>query len=156
MAEEIRARVTRRLATIALPVAGVSLALWLELLAAASFPMLSLTPFSLAVAISAWYGGFLGGATALLLSALGIDYFLLEPGTLLTLESPRQAFTFSVYVAGWLTFCAMAGRAYRRMLHDGQARLDAERVARQSDRLAQLTAALGQARTPAAVMDATV
>ena len=134
----------------------VVIACSVEVLAFAGVPMVSLTAFSLAVAVSAIYGGFAAGSLALVLSALAVDYLLAQPGSFLTFGDTRTALTFSVYVAGWLGFCFLTERGYRRSVADRTARSEAVRVARQADRLAQLTAALGQARTPGAVIEASV
>jgi len=114
----------------------------------------STTLFALSVAGSAWYGGMAPGALALLLSAVAVDYVVVEPGTFLSFGSRGQAALFASFIAGWLAFCALTDKTYRRLRqYQGRCR-SAEQAARQSDRLAQLTTALGQARTPSAVIEA--
>ncbi len=135
---------------------AVTAACWIEAVVFSAAPLLSLTPLSLAVAISAVFGGFRGGAIAVLLAAFAIDFFLVQPESLLTLGDRRTAFTFMVYVLFWLGFCLATERRYRRARNDRSSRLHAERAARQAERLSQLTAALGQARTPAAVIEASI
>jgi signal transduction histidine kinase/CheY-like chemotaxis protein len=129
-------------------------ALWVERWLAQSAGSASLVPFSLVVALAAWVGGFIAGVSCLLVSIVAIDYFLLDPGTFLTFGAAPDLVRLGVYFGGWLTFCACADRLYRRSTYDATARSSAERLARQADRLAQLTAALGQARTPAAAIEA--
>src|SRR5436190_17119535 len=51
-------------------------------------------------------------------------------------------------VAGWLAFCVLAALDSRRGRRDRERRLAAEAASAQAERLAQLTAAFGQARTP--------
>ena len=58
------------------------------------------------------------------------------------------------FVAGWLIFCILAGRVRRRNLLDRAARAEAQRAALRADRVGQLTAALAQARTPPAAIEA--
>jgi signal transduction histidine kinase/CheY-like chemotaxis protein len=137
-------------------VAGLLLlvpALWLERWLADAGTA-SLVPLSLAVAFSAWLGGFATGAASLVVSLVAIDFYLLVPGTLLTFGGTADAIRLGIYGVGWLVFCLGAERLYRRSLEHAGAKDSAERLARQADRLAQLTAALGQARTPAAAVEA--
>ncbi len=135
---------------------AVTAACWIEAVVFSAAPLLSLTPLSLAVAISAVFGGFRGGAMAILMAAFAIDFCLVQPRTLLTLGDRRTAFTFMVYVLFWLAFCLATERRYRRAHADRVSRVHAERAARQAERLSQLTAALGQARTPDAVIEASI
>jgi signal transduction histidine kinase/CheY-like chemotaxis protein len=151
-----RDRVSYRSARFGISLLTVAVACFIELLAFRSVPMLALTPFSLAVAVSAIYGGFGAGTLALVLSALAADFFLIQPGSFFSFGDSRQALTFCLYVLGWLAFCLLTERGYRGTVADRSARSEAVRVARQADRLAQLTAALGQARTPGAVIEAAV
>src|SRR5262245_62311280 len=71
---------------------------------------LAAAPVGLAIAISAWYGGFGPGLFALALAALGTDLFLVEPGTVLQFASVSQALAFAVFIAGWLVSCICAER----------------------------------------------
>jgi signal transduction histidine kinase len=112
--------------------------------------------FALSVAVSAWYGGAIPGLLALLLSGIAVDYLVVEPGTLFRFSSPGPAAAFALYLTGWLGFCLLCERTLRRMRKDSQARRSAEQSANQSDRLAQLTTALGQARTPTAAIEAAI
>ncbi|HET7618819.1 MAG TPA: ATP-binding protein [Vicinamibacterales bacterium] len=141
----------------ALSALGVAAALVVELLIARSpATRLSLTPFSLSVALAVWLGGFGPGIFALLLSALAIDFYFVGPGTLLDFRTSSEAAVLFIYVTGWLGFCVIADRVHRRNERGRQRRVDAERASRQATRIAELTAALAQARTPAAVIDASV
>jgi K+-sensing histidine kinase KdpD len=147
----------QRITGYATSVAAVGVALWLELLVARSGnQQFTLAPFALAVALCAWHGGFGPGALALGLSALLADFFILEPRSLLSFSSPSQALVFIGYLAGWLAVCLLTGRVYQQTQQDRDGRLDAERAAAKSDRLAQLTVALAQARTPRAAIEAVV
>jgi signal transduction histidine kinase/ActR/RegA family two-component response regulator len=87
--------------------------------------------------------------------ALGLCVLLLA---LLTDGRPLAASPVAVgaLVAGWLTFCVLAALDARRGRKDLERRLAAEAVSAQAGRLAQLTAALGQARTPRAAIEAAV
>ncbi len=113
----------------------------------------SITWLALSVAVTAWYGGAGPGIFALALTTVAIDYLVFEPGTFLTF-SRGQLVVFGCYVAGWLGFALLTEHTYRRLREDAELRHTAERRARQSDLLAQLTTALGQTRTPSAVIEA--
>ena len=135
----------------------VALALCLELLLSklpGASP--STTLFAVSIAVSAWYGGAGPGVLALILSAAAIDYLVVVPGTFLHFTSIGEAVLFASYIAAWLGFCLLTERTYRVLRRDRNLRRMAEQTARQSDRVAQLTAALGQARTPGAVIEAAV
>ena len=135
----------------------VALALCLELLVSklpGASP--STTLFAVSIAVSAWYGGAGPGVLALILSAAAIDYLVVVPGTFLHFTSIGEAVLFACYIAAWLGFCLLTERTYRVLRRDRNLRRMAEQTARQSDRVAQLTAALGQARTPGAVIEAAV
>src|SRR3954469_21488187 len=136
-------------------VCAVSVALCVELfLAKLTHSTPSTTWFAVSIATSAWYGGAGPGVLALILSASAIDYVVYEPGTLFHFGDVGQVVLFAGYVVGWLGFCLLTERTYRRLRRDRNLRRMAEQTARQSDRVAQLTAALGQARTPGAVIEA--
>src|SRR6185503_451036 len=111
---------------------------------------LAAAPLGLAVAVSAWYGGFGPGLFALALAAAGADVFLIEPGSVMQFASAAEGVAFAFFVAGWLVFCILAERVYRQGQHDREVRTTAENSSSQANRLAQLTAALAQARTPRA------
>jgi K+-sensing histidine kinase KdpD/ActR/RegA family two-component response regulator len=134
---------------------AVALALFIELLLAqlTSSPP-SMTLFALSIATSAWYGGVGPGLVALIASVVAIDYVAFEPGTFLSVSNRGEAVLFACYFFGWLGFCVLTEKTYRRLRRDRDLRRVAEKAARHSDRLAQLTSALGQARTPAAVIEA--
>ena len=138
-------------------VCAVALAMCLELfLSRVTNSPPSTTWFAVSVAVSAWFGGAGPGVLALILSAAAIDYLVFEPGTLLHFANIGQVVLFLCYVLGWLGFCLLTERTYRLLRRDRNLRRMAEQTARQSDRVAQLTAALGQARTPGAVIEATL
>lgn len=136
-------------------VCAVALALCLELfLARATGFGPSTTLFAVSIAVSAWYGGAGPGVLALILSSAAIDYLVYEPGTFLHFTGIGETVMFVCYVLAWLGFCLLTERTYRLLRRDRNLRRMAEQTARQSDRVAQLTAALGQARTPGAVIEA--
>src|SRR5204862_4355311 len=116
----------------------------------------STTWFAISIAVSAWFGGAGPGVLALVLSAAAIDYLVFEPGTFFHFSDIGQVILFICYILGWLGFCLMTERTYRLLRRDRNLRRMAEQTAHQSDRVAQLTAALGQARTPRAVIEAAV
>src|SRR5436190_10538676 len=138
-------------------VCAVAVALCCELfLARLTHSTPSTTLFAVSIAVSAWYGGAGPGVLALILSAAAIDYVVYEPGTFLHFSDVGEVALFACYIAAWLGFCLLTERTYRLLRRDRNLRRMAEQTARQSDRVAQLTAALGQARTPRAVIEAAV
>lgn len=138
------------LSATALAVAGAT---WLELqIVQFGIPHLSLVPLSLVIALSVWLGGLLTGLLALTLAAFAIDFFVLDPGTLFRL-SQGSALTYAGFIVSWLLFCLVADGVHRRTRAERELRLSAERAAWQADRVAQLSAALAQARTPAAAVE---
>jgi signal transduction histidine kinase/CheY-like chemotaxis protein len=154
MAQHSHNRASLGLLPYGLAPIAVTAALWLELAVRNWAPLLALTPLSISLAVVAWYGGVGAGAFALLLAAVGLDFFLLEPHTLLTFGDRGTAVSSAVYLGAWMLFALLVEHTYRLARRDRQRRVKAERVAAQSDRLGQLTAALGQARTPAAAIEA--
>jgi signal transduction histidine kinase len=134
---------------------GVAVASWTALLLARSGAFqLALTPIGLVIALSVWFGGMGPGLLALFLGALAIDLIVVEPGVLFRFQSPTAGVVLGGFVAAWATFCVLAGRVRRRALLDRAARFEAQRAAMRADRVAQLTGALAQARTPAAAIEA--
>jgi hypothetical protein len=146
----------RRLEPYVLAPAAIAVALCLEFLLSRSTSQPSLMALSLAVAVTTLYGGIAAGSLALILAALGVDYFLFEPKSFLTFGGRNSALLLTAYAAGWFLLALLVERTYRRNRFDRRSRLDAERLAAKADRLAQLTAALGQTRTAAAVIETCV
>src|SRR5438067_1072367 len=146
-----------RFAAYAVSVPAVALSVWIGLLAAhANVKEISLTPLEVAIALIAWYGGLGPGLFTLIQSAVAIDFFFIEPGTLFRLTGGAQAAAFSALIAGWLLVCLVAGFVFRRMHRDRQQRIVAQTASFQANRVAQLTAALAQARTPRSAIEAAV
>ena len=136
---------------------AVAVAAWLELLIAhSSVAQLSLTPSALAIALAVRLGGLRIGLVALLLSALAIDFIVITPGGLFDFSRSSEALVYGAFLAGWLTFCVVADGLHRRLHSESDRRATAERVAWQSDRIAELTGALSHARTQAAAIEAAV
>lgn len=139
----------------AFAVCAVALALSAELFLSSLTGFLpSTTLFALSIALTAWYGGVGPGILALALSASAIDYLVIEPGSFLHFTSVGQVALFGCYIAGWLGFCTVTERTYRHLRRDRELCRGAEKAARQSERIAELTNALGQARTPGAAIEA--
>ncbi|HEX5474327.1 MAG TPA: ATP-binding protein [Vicinamibacterales bacterium] len=147
----------RASARIAVTLAAVALATWLEtLLAGSPMAQLSLMPSALAIALSEWVGGLGTGLLALVASAIAIDFFVIVPGSLFRFTSPAEALVYGAFLAGWLAFCLAAEQLHHRMRRDAVRRAEAERSALEARRRAQLTTALAQARTPASVIEAAI
>ena len=150
-------RATGRFGRYALVCVGVAFATWIEMIfARTQAAPLSLFAFCLAIALSAALGGFGPGLLALLLSALAVDFFIIVPGGLLDFQTSTDALVFVAFCAGWLAYCVISERASRRVDRDRDRWVAAERAAAQADRISQVTAALSHARSPAAVVEATV
>jgi len=132
------------------------LALSLELLLGRAGSEFRFLAFSLSVALSAWYGGLGPGVLAILLAILASDYFLLGPGVFLGFDSNAQVYALTGFAVGWLAVCLGFHTTYQRLQRERDARHDAASAAAHSDRIAQLTAALGQARTSKGVIEASV
>ena len=146
--------VRRRLTHLGATVLAVASASWLEYgIVQFNISHLSLVPLSLAIALSVWLGGFATGLLALALGALALDLFIIDPGSLLRFSDPGAALAYAGFIAGWLLFCVVADGVHRRMRVERDLRLTAERAACQADRVAQLSAALAQARTPSAAIE---
>jgi K+-sensing histidine kinase KdpD len=136
---------------------GVAFATWIELIFARTHAApFSLFAFCIAIALSAALGGLGPGLVALLLSAFAIDFFIIVPGGLLDFQTSTDALVFVAFCAGWLAYCVVSERAARRLERDRDMYFNAERAAAQADRIAQVTAALSHARSPSAVVEATV
>jgi signal transduction histidine kinase len=134
---------------------AVGLAACLErLIAQSAVAQLSLTPSALVIAVAVRLGGLRAGLFALALSALSIDLFVLTPGGLFNFSRPADAVVYGGFLAGWLTFCVVAEGLHRRFRLESERRVAAERIAWQSDRIAELTGALSHARTQAAAIEA--
>jgi len=147
----------RRIVPFGLTAAGVAVASWLEIVIADSgIPYLALMPLGLTVALSSWLCGLSTGLLALVLAALSLDYFVIDPGSLLQFSDTTGTLSYFIFIAGWLVFCILAESLHRRMRHERQARREAERAAWQADRVSQLSAALAQARTPAAAIESAI
>ena len=146
-----------RLGAYGFTVLAIGLALWAALLMArTSARPLAATPFALAIALSAGYGGLGPGLFALVQAALAIDFFLMEPGTFFQAISPAQTTALIAFVGGWSVFSFLAGGAVRREDQIRQARVTAESASAHAARMTQLTSALAQARTPRAAIEAAV
>jgi K+-sensing histidine kinase KdpD/ActR/RegA family two-component response regulator len=140
---------------LSVPAVAVGVLTGLALTRAGASP-LAATPLALAIALTGCYGGLGPGLFALIQSAVAVDFFFLEPGSLFRFTSGAQALALFAFVIAWLIFCLGAGQIYRRLLYDRLRRVAAERASWHANRLAQLTAALAKARTPRSVIEAAV
>jgi K+-sensing histidine kinase KdpD/ActR/RegA family two-component response regulator len=133
---------------------AVAVAVWIDFLidraSGGRFPFVALSP---TVAMIAWYGGLAPAIVAILVGALATDYYVIVPGSILRFESAAQGLALLTFVAGWVCVTALASQVYRRMRHEVHRRNGAERAAAQAHRLAQLTAALSQARNPTSAVE---
>ena len=140
-----------------LTVPAVALGLWAGLaMAGTDARLLAATPLALAVAFSAAYGGLGPGLFALFQAAIAIDFFFLEPGRLFRSISAPQAAALGFFIAGWSIFSFLAAAVVRHTHRIRKASVQADAASSHSARLAQLTSALSQARTPRAAVEAAV
>ena len=96
-----------------------------------------------------------GRAAVIILVAPGAAWlFLAGLRALPRLGEPADIFLGAAYSVAWMLFCVITARAYQRAADDRMRCLDATRVAAQAERMAQLTGALAQARTPSAAIEA--
>ena len=93
-------------------------------------------------------------AVIVLVAPAAVWLFLAGLRSLPPLDKPADAFLSAAYSVAWMLVCVVAARAYQRSAEDRNRCREANRVAEQAERLAQLTAALAQARTPAAAIEA--
>jgi len=131
-----------------------ALATWVAVLLRSPATVFAMAPFGLGVALAVWLGGFGPGLVAAVLSVVASDFFIVEPGSLLSLGRPAEAAAWFAHGFAWVGFCLMAGRVHRSAADAHTRRVRAERTAAHADRLAELTAALAQARTSSGVIDA--
>jgi signal transduction histidine kinase/ActR/RegA family two-component response regulator len=147
----------RQLAILALAPLVVGCAAWLELRlpeqGSAGFLFFAFSP---AVALCALLGGFAPGALALLLATVASDYYLLAPGSFLTVSTPIEALALAGFVIAWLPMTLLAERMKRQRHHQEEQRVQAEKAAAQADRLEQLTAALATAMKPPGAIEACI
>jgi signal transduction histidine kinase len=80
--------------------------------------------------------------------------FLAGLAALPHLSEPANLFLHAAYVVAWVLFCVASARAYQRAMDDRIRSIEAQLAATQSDRIAQLTGALAQARAPSAAIEA--
>jgi signal transduction histidine kinase len=147
----------RRVAPYALTALGVAVASWLEIVVAdGRVWYLALMPLGFTVAISSWLGGPATGLLALALATLSIDYFVIDPGSLFRFSDTTGAVSYFIFIAAWLLFTLVAETQHRRIRLERKALRHAERSAWQADRVSQLSAALAQARTPAAAIESAI
>ena len=72
------------------------------------------------------------------------------------LDEPADGILGAAYSVAWMLACVVVARTYQRAVEDRRRFHEASRVAEQAERIAQLTAALAQARTPSAAIEATL
>src|SRR6266540_1018653 len=149
--------VVGRLGAYSLTLPAVALGLWAAvLMAGTDAHLLAGTPLALAVALSAWYGGMGPGLFALVQATVALLFLFTGTGPLLRPISGAQAAALAAFIGGWIGFSALAGFGGRQTRRDRELRLAAEAASVQAGRLAQLTAALAQARTPRAAIETAI
>ena len=147
----------RPAAEYALSITLVALANWAEMLVAAhGGPPFVFMANGLAIAATAWLAGFVPAVLAIIVSAAAADYFVLVPGRWLDWGGPVESAAFAAFVAGWAAVAWMVRGARVRSLREIDARIESNRMAAQAARLADLSAALGRARSAAAVIEAAI
>lgn len=103
-----------------------------------------------------------GSVRRALLRALGLFIsltavawlFLAGLAALPRLADPANLYLRAAYVVAWVLCCVVAVRVYQHAAEDRRGCLEAVRSAEQAERIAELTGALAQARTPSAAIEA--
>jgi signal transduction histidine kinase len=135
----------------------VALATWVEmLLVAHGGPHFVFLASGLAIAATAWLAGFGPALLAVLISSASADYFALVPGQWLDVGTALETTAFCAFVLGWIGIAWIVRGTRARADADAAARLEADRAAAQMARLADLSAALGRARSEAGVIETAV
>src|SRR5687768_17376566 len=135
----------------------VGLAIWADLvLAARGGPQFAFLGSSLAVAATAWLAGFVPALTAIAVTAMATDYFILGPGAWFDAGGALTTAAFALFVIGWIGVSWFVRAARARSSSEAAARVDAERAAAHVARLADLTGAFARANSEAAVIEAAV
>jgi signal transduction histidine kinase len=150
-------RLARAAGVYGLVLALYALALWVELLSArltgGRFPLIA---FSLAIALAASFGGYIPSLILTLLAAVSADYFLLGPGRFFDFPTTAEALALAGFSAGWTVVAISVSRIFERLRTERVRRIAADQAAADATTLADITAALGQARTSAAAIEACV
>jgi PAS domain S-box-containing protein len=112
---------------IAFTAAALGIRLWLDPVLADRIPFAS---FFAAVALTAWFGGFGPCLVAIVLGALAVWYFVLEPRHSFALDSPYQTLGLITFALTGLVIAGFSSRTRSalRAMHDAQR--EAERRAR--------------------------
>jgi K+-sensing histidine kinase KdpD len=139
-----------------LTLTGFALALWCEVALNRGMGRFTFLAFAPAVALSAWLGGRAPALLVLGLSVVSADYLLLGPGALFRFDSATEAAALVWFAAGWSIVAVLAGAVSRRIDREREGKAAAERGASHAHRLAQTTAALGQARTSTEAIESTL
>jgi signal transduction histidine kinase len=93
-------------------------------------------------------------AVVLLLTPAAAWLFLAGLRALPSLDKPADSFLVAAYSVAWVLMGVVVVRAYQHAAEDRNRCLQAIRAGEQAERLAHLTAALAQARTPSAAIEA--
>jgi signal transduction histidine kinase/ActR/RegA family two-component response regulator len=139
-----------------LVLAAFLIALWAELTLNRTSIRFSFLFFAPVVAFAAWSIGRRTALLIILLSIAAVDYFVLEPGTVLTVGGRSGVLAFGLFAAAWTGIAALASAASGRVAAEIAARVYSDRAAAQAHRIAQSTAALALARTSADAVESIV
>jgi signal transduction histidine kinase len=139
-----------------LTLAAFALALWCEIALNRGMARFTFLAFAPAVALSAWLGGRAPALWVVGLSVVAADYFLLGPGRLFRFDSVTEAVALLLFAASWSVVAVLAAAVSRQVERERGAKAAAERGASHAHRLAQTTAALGQARTSSEAIESTL
>ena len=90
------------------------------------------------------------------LSIVAADYYLLGPGAMFRFDAAREITGLVLFAAAWSVVAVLAGAVSRQVDREKDGKVVAERAASQAHRLAQTTAALGQARTSSEAIESTL
>ena len=123
---------------------------FLELLISEQFP---LPAFAVAVVVAAWFGGVGPGLLATVGASVAATYFFRRPVYPLQTADPADLASLLQFALLGVLVSLAVGYLRQQAHREQEARTEAERQLRRTDRLQQLTATLLQATTPADVID---
>jgi signal transduction histidine kinase len=142
--------------TYAITLAAFALALWCEVTLNRGLGRFTFLAFAPVVALSAWLGGRKPALLVVALSVVAADYYLLGPGSIFRFDAAREITGLVLFAAAWSVVAVLAGAVSRQVDREKDGKVAAERAASQAHRLAQTTAAFGQARTSSEAIESTL
>lgn len=108
------AALTTPIMTYGFALVATACAMIVSLLFSSSFAQNSFTPFYLAVAVTAWYGGLGAGLVSVLVGTVAADYFLLPPRRTFGFDSANALLGTLLFIAVAAAITGLIATAHRR------------------------------------------